>query len=254
MSDYTYWSRIKPPVRPSDDVNDYIRRQIKPRSRVLILGSTPEFRSLCHELDCEVIVADESRDIFENVSPLVTTKGPEKFLERSWKELRGMDLGCNYVLADGSFNMMPLAAAGEVVDAISKNLAPLARALIHVHYRFPSQHKSPLEIINSCLETHAEELLFQNTWVDLANYFCDARTGGFRYAEWNRSIEKLHTDRQISPHQYRQLSLGLHDIWIYMHPEFDFKSLWRDAFSLDDEFAPGDYANGHLHPVLNWQY
>lgn len=254
MSDYAYWSKIKPPVRPSADVISHMRRTITPNSRVLILGSTPEFRSLAHEIGCEVIVADESREIYENVEALVTKKGPEHFLHLRWKELRELNLLCDYVLADGSFNMMPLSDAAQVVDATAANLAPGALALVHIHYRVPSEHDSPLEIVQACLANHAEGLLFQNTWVDLANYFCDSASGGFRYAEWSRSIDTMYSEGHLSSDQHRQLSLGLHDIWIFMHPELPFKALWQDAFSLEAEFQPKDYTNGHLHPVLNWRY
>src|SRR5689334_6478476 len=88
------WVNYLPPARPSRSelriVNRYVedlRRERKPL-RVAILGSTVEFRSLCHRHGAEVTVIEFSRAHYRILSRQpMKYRGRETLREEDWRQM-----------------------------------------------------------------------------------------------------------------------------------------------------------------------
>jgi SAM-dependent methyltransferase len=127
------WANYLVPARPSPSeleiVEQYLRRLIKTTQtvRVAILGSTVEFRSLCHRYRAEVTVVEFSRRHYQILSlqPMRFT-GKETLREEDW---RTMHSRTKYDLILGDLVLNVVAR-----DDITKILRNLGRSLAEGGY------------------------------------------------------------------------------------------------------------------------
>lgn len=94
------WSIFTRPVVPSKSecqiIKKYILNKKKENLRILVLGSTPEFRDLTHELKAEVTCIDISLEILQGLVGLMKQKyrtSQETWVKSSWLT---MPLAKNY--------------------------------------------------------------------------------------------------------------------------------------------------------------
>lgn len=101
------WQKLKPPMRPSGRdlkiFEQFIKKYLKnKKGRVLVLGATPEMRSLAQKFGQEIVVVDLNLDMIHGLTGLVKNiKKQETWLKANWLN---MPLKQNYfdlVLGDG---------------------------------------------------------------------------------------------------------------------------------------------------------
>lgn len=83
-----HWRLVLPPSRPSNLQLSHIRSQIADVDRnlpVAVLGSTPEFRDLFHELGfSKIFVLDKNARFFESMSTARIYRNKESFVNQDW--------------------------------------------------------------------------------------------------------------------------------------------------------------------------
>lgn len=101
------WRDYPEPARPTkSELAFYSSIISKSKSRrVLILGSTIEFRVLCKKLKCNAVCVDYSRKNFEILATQSKLTFNDKFVECNWLELPFSN-EFDFVLGDWVFNML----------------------------------------------------------------------------------------------------------------------------------------------------
>lgn len=244
---YQYWKGIQPPIRPSENVLKYIFPKIPQGSNVLILGSTPEYRRLCHVKNCKVTVVDESLDIYNNMTPLVKHKGKELFIQKKWQLIHFIQ-EFDIILADGSLNMLSFDEVPIIIKNIQHALKPQGCFLLRIQYQHPSKFPDVKSIIRHWREKELGHI-FTNTYIDLFNLRA-SKEGVFQNHSLGDVSRELLQNNYINIEESIVLDLSKHMISIYAHHEPLFNALCMKYFTLIEKFEPPDYANAYCWPVL----
>ncbi|MBU4369682.1 hypothetical protein KKG58_02865, partial [Patescibacteria group bacterium] len=121
------WKNLLPPVRPSVEelkiYNKYIKNVLKNNSkaRILILGSTPEFRDLILKYKSTPICLDINSVVFKALKTLVKRKGKEIFICSDWLKLKDKNK-FDLIIGHEVFNMIPINKYSFLTQAIAENL------------------------------------------------------------------------------------------------------------------------------------
>jgi len=105
------WAKTLPPARPAkEDIviyrklfNQYKNKTSK--TKLLILGATPELRDLAASLKFDVTVADFNIEMIRALTPLRKTKSKEKFIVSWWQKIPLKD-HYDIVVGDVAVNML----------------------------------------------------------------------------------------------------------------------------------------------------
>ena len=125
------WGRYPPPIRPSKDLIRLIQvfvqltqLELDDVPKILLLGSTPEFRDLCSMLKIPLTVVDFSRNNFDAQTRLVTSPiYNETFVQQDWRDMR-LKEQFNLVLAESSLNVVPKKDISSLLLRIREHMKP----------------------------------------------------------------------------------------------------------------------------------
>jgi len=139
-----YWT---PPARPTPGSLAFIQEKLaaypKKGPRVLVLGSTSEFRDMLFDRGIRPAVVDFSRDNYRILSQAMRHKDEyednERYVEADWC---AMDLGEEFdiILGDAVFNIVPKESNGRLLGNIKRHLAPEGIYIERVHV-FPEKYR-----------------------------------------------------------------------------------------------------------------
>lgn len=105
------WKKYPAPVRPELEMDIYenILREVlekKNNPKVLILGSTPEFRDLLLKHKITPVCCDINPEVFNALKYLMQEKGEEKFIESDWIKFSDKDR-FDLIIGHCVVNMVP---------------------------------------------------------------------------------------------------------------------------------------------------
>jgi hypothetical protein len=123
------WRNYLSPARPSRSelriVEKYLKKlkKINGMVRVAILGSTVEFRSLCHRYGAEVTLVEFSREFYSILSrqPMKFT-GREEVREEDWRAMRA-EAKYDLILGDLALNVVACKDIARILANLAGNLA-----------------------------------------------------------------------------------------------------------------------------------
>jgi SAM-dependent methyltransferase len=135
------WAHYLPPARPSRSelriVNRHVQELCRARKplRVAILGSTVEFRSLCHRLGADVTVIEFSREHYRILSRQpMKHRGREELREEDWRGMK-VDRKYDLILGDLVLNVVARRDIASVLRNIARSLARDGRCLLRTWVR-----------------------------------------------------------------------------------------------------------------------
>jgi len=104
------WKLFMPPARPSPGEVSIYTRTVEQEARgkrvkCLLLGSTPELRSMIHARGDELVSVDRDEQVFRTLEDMVEHPGEEVFVKSDWMDM-DFDPSFDIILADGSMNML----------------------------------------------------------------------------------------------------------------------------------------------------
>ncbi|MDP1833448.1 MAG: class I SAM-dependent methyltransferase [Candidatus Moranbacteria bacterium] len=122
------WKNYPAPVRPGLEMAIYekiIKRVLagNKNPRILILGSTPEFRDLLLKHKITPICCDVNPEVYKALKILMERNGKELFVESDWLDLddaHRFDL----IMGHNVINMIPINKQGLFIKNIADNLKP----------------------------------------------------------------------------------------------------------------------------------
>ncbi len=124
------WKIYASPARPSKGECRLIQTFIghrKKRPRILILGSTPEYRDLAHNLHAEVTCVDIGLEMLMGMADLMKHKnkvGQEIWLKSDWLVMPVAENYYDFVLGDLVINNLPLNLQSKFFAKIKSLLKP----------------------------------------------------------------------------------------------------------------------------------
>ncbi|MBI3032211.1 class I SAM-dependent methyltransferase [Candidatus Woesearchaeota archaeon] len=141
------WHKAIYPARPSlqeIDIFDELMRDFK-HKKLLILGSTPEFRDLGAKNNLQVTCADANSDMLEGMKQLMYYKNThEQLVACNWLALPFQDSSFALVYGEQSINVLPLEQWEHFLQNVFRVLEPNGRFVLKIMMRKPGDEKSIL--------------------------------------------------------------------------------------------------------------
>ena len=143
------WGKYKPPSRPSSGeiriYESYIR-ELPRKSKILIMGSTPELRDLTAKYKIDTTICDWSEDVYRALKLLVKHKAKETFIRGDWRE---MNFGEKFdmIIGDCSTTVVPYKDLDTVISNVSRNLVPNGLAIQRIWVRHKKEKYSVSKIV-----------------------------------------------------------------------------------------------------------
>ena len=209
------WFNYLPPARPSRSeltiVNRYVetlRRARKPL-RVAILGSTVEFRSLCHRHGAEVTVIEFSREHYRILSRQpMKYRGRETLRVEDWRHMK-VDRKYDLILGDLALNVVARRDVPSVLRNIARSLANDGYCLLRTWVR-SDDRRSDLRTIVSQHRRRTPRVHFYTACM-LPLHMCDYdfRRDNADYPAMSRRLLEAYRAGIVTQSEYRYC----HDRW-----------------------------------------
>ncbi|MFH1426271.1 MAG: class I SAM-dependent methyltransferase [Candidatus Kerfeldbacteria bacterium] len=124
------WDKFPPPARPSKEELEYLEKELRPLVaanpdiKLLILGSTIEYRSLCKKLGIKPYVVDFKKEHFDTLSEYADEKfEDEHFIEADWLHLEGEDT-YDIIIGHRPYNVIRHGEIEQLFRVMHKVLKP----------------------------------------------------------------------------------------------------------------------------------
>lgn len=159
-----HWQHYKPPARASPSDLKFIERKILEKgktAKVLILGSTPEYRNLCGKLNMNVTVLDFSKYNQEYLLREVQMQPNETFVEGNWLTTR-LNEKFDIILGDNVVNVISKNDVPQLFSNISRMLEKDGYFLPRTYVRDANERIS-IEASLKVSRSHKKSSIF--TWL-----------------------------------------------------------------------------------------
>jgi len=200
------WKNYPEPARPTRGELEIIGRYLekKKRPKVLILGSTIEYRLLCHKLKCDTAVIDYSRINYGILSKQTKVKLNEKFIERNWLEM-GFRGEFDFILGDYAVGVVSRGDIGVFLRKLRQAVKKDGIIILKTHVRDSVRGPDPCMLIKHYMRKHPKENIVSHTITRLYNAFCDPGSGQLDLSLVHRFAEE----------QYRKGKIRKKDIEVF---------------------------------------
>lgn len=250
------WRLFMPPARPSDaetKVYEYVlqnERSLYEKLEIVLLGSTPELRSLSHKYNRSLTCVDFNATVFRILSDMVSPKGREVFHCCGWIE---MDFDCQFdlVFGDGSINMLPVSMHELFLNNVHKLLKPNGLAVLRVHVIKPPVFTDPIEIFQWYRNSNCEEPVFMATRNHLDMLWLNHETQGIDFIDFHNRISEMHSYGLITNDEFNVYDelLEFNRITLYYCKKASFEKYASELFEIEHILYGKDYLNHLLHPI-----
>ncbi len=122
------WKNYGTPIRPSKDdlrvFREFLKKKIKEKGKdvkVLILGSTPEFRDLVNSKKLTAYVCDYNKRNYKALTLLKKVRGKEVLIAQDWRKLKIKDK-FDLVFSEASLNMVKESEISPILRNVKKIL------------------------------------------------------------------------------------------------------------------------------------
>lgn len=168
------WKHFGEPARPSASEVNIVDGKIRPGMKVLLLGSTPEYRDILVKKNCCVVIVDYNEDNFKAMSSLMTEKPlKETFIKENWLNMRFLSQRFDLIIGDHVINLLPVAEWNNFLETVHLLLNPNGSFLQRVIAR-PEPYNNSLGNVFKGTWHLDGYVLFSKTFYDLMFMAFDA--------------------------------------------------------------------------------
>jgi len=228
----------------------YFDQRVQPGAHVLVLGCTPELRSICHRKGAKVVVLDRSREVYDNVDGMLNERGEEIFFQGDWRNFQ-TQLRFDFVFGHGSLSMLDFEGLEQVLQNVSSLLRPSGECVFQIHTYGAPRFSTAASVVDHFRAEHMHQI-FTATWFDIANLVNDTSKGGFNYLAWKSQLANELKSGLLSQADYEALMKPLqgHDIDIFLHDESKLEAAFKKHFSRIERYHSKDYPRSEFHPIF----
>jgi SAM-dependent methyltransferase len=250
------WHLFMPPARPSvaevSIYNHFLKKEKnkKKKIEILLLGSTPELRSIAHASGCSLTCVDFNATVFHILSNMVSHKGIESFHCCNWLEIntaRRFDI----IFGDGSINMLPGTKHREFLIKVNELLKDDGIAVLRVHVILQPAFKDPLEVFKWYRNTDKKEAIFTATRNHLDMLWLNYKTLGIDFVEFHKKIREMYNKKLITHDEFNAYDklLEYNKITLYFCNKEVFEEYLKGLFDITVVMYGKDHSNYLYHPV-----
>ncbi|MBD3312829.1 methyltransferase domain-containing protein [Candidatus Woesearchaeota archaeon] len=247
-----HWKYFIGPARPGPSELEKIRQKILEKgedAKVLILGSTSEYRNLLGELGIPVTLIDFKRYNYEHLSDEVENMPQERFIEGDWLSTV-LDEKFDIILADNVLNIVCKKDLRELLKNVSKMLEPNGYFLPRTYIRRKGEKIDPVKVIEKYREKRDGESFYTWTARDLYIAVYDTEKDCATLKDVWTLIKSLHdkglfTDRELE--EWRKNSFENRELTFYMPSEDDLDKALKEFFRIVEVFnGTEEYLKGDV--------
>jgi hypothetical protein len=242
------WHRYLPPARPSaGDLEIYDLAMREPK-RSLLLGSTPELRSLAGRHGHTLTVAEGDRNVFKTLRSMMTHDADEECICCNWLELSSPKR-FELAIADGSINMLPPDTHERFIERMAKHLDPEGLFLCHCHMVSEPEFETEAEIFGWARTQ--DEHIYTATRQHLCMLWLNRDNGEINNEDCWRRFQELHRAGVVRASELQEFErLFEHDkISVYFITRKRFSELVSPYFEIEAARCAGDYTFHEEKPI-----
>ena len=209
------WANYLPPARPSRSevaiVDRYVDRLRRTRKslRVAILGSTVEFRSLCHRRGADVTVIEFSREHYRILSRQpMKHRGQETLREEDWRKMK-TDRKYDLILGDLVLNVVARRDIAHVLRNIGRSLVRDGVCLLRTWVRRNDRRHDLRTIVTQHRRRTPRTHFYTACMLPLHMCDYDFRRDSADYAAMTRRLFQAHRAGMVNQAEYQYC----HDRW-----------------------------------------
>ena len=240
------WKFYKPPIRPSEAdleiFGKYINEQIAQKGndiKILILGSTPELRSLVHTFNIPLWVCDYIEENYRELGTLVQHKGKETYVHQDWITL---DIGEQFdlIFAEASPNVVRKEDVPKVLRNAARHLKKDGVFVAKVWYHLPwSQSLS--EILKLYREKFPGEDFYHTMAVRLYTLCQDQKTEATALFDVLVLLEKHHQQGMVTTEELKSCMNIINEktkLRLFGPLRTEWDALFGEAFEIIHVYEP----------------
>ena len=202
------WTNYVPPTRPSAAeivlYTKYLRRlqkQKKEKIKLLVLGSTPEFRDWGYQESMDVTVVDYNKDNYKVLGSFMRHRNiEENFVEQDWKDMKFND-AFDIIVGDHAISVLNKNDVPLVVENIAKALHKNGFFITKHYFRF-GRMKSLVEIFKNYYDKYPNYNVFIITNNKIVQSQTDKKTDYFYFKKTFNELTRLYKNSGIKKKEY----------------------------------------------------
>lgn len=249
------WSLYVPPARPSAGETRLYQQLIEEHrlynsSHWLLLGSTPEIRSLSGRYARTLLAVDINPGVFAELAALVDPIGEERLVCGDWSAIE-LPSPVSAGFADGSFTMVHPRGHDTLIRNIARMFVPGGIFVVRVHLRVNPPFSSAEELFEALRKHGSAESIVTRARSCLDMLWLNPETGHISVPDMNARIRMLHERGVLSDEEYAPFSrlASYNKLDLYYSTRDSFEALISPYFEIVSHSTSGDYTGHELHPI-----
>jgi len=203
------WDKFPVPARPSKEELRFLEKDIAqiPNEKLLILGSTIEYRSLCKRLGINPYVADFERSHYEILTGYAQEDfSNEYFLETDWLEIEDKNT-YDIIVGHRAINVIGKETLGSFFKKMYEALAPGGVFFCKGNVLHTNEKEQFIQTFDYWASKENREYpLF--SYIEVELYFHTADENGYVvYPKARGVIKKLYEQGKCSPEDFELIKL-----------------------------------------------
>ena len=245
------WHLYKPPARPSPGDTAVYESFMREPMRTLLLGSTPEIRSLARRYGHHLTAVDLDPQVYRALERLVDSPGgeAERFVCCDWLEME-LQLKFDLVIGDGSINMLPPCRHAKFLERLAAHSKRGSLLLLRSYLLEEPRFETPDEVFARFRDT--EDDLYTATKIHLSQLWADRETGEMSNAVFWANLQELHNRGVTTEDEHRELGriLAEDTLSVYFVKRAEFEEQVAPYYVVEDILTAGDYESHEMKPIL----
>lgn len=255
------WKIMPPPARPSRDevsiFEKYLQNYFQENGnkiKVLILGSTPEFRDLCNRSSFDVTCMDINKPIYESLTLLQkSVNEKEKFIHANWLTFKTKQK-FDVIIGDVPTAMFPTRFYKQFFQNMFDHLDKNGRLIIRVPYQNPEFNVSPKEIFKNYRSIYKKRGfdIYTATFTYLALYYLNKHKSGVSLSLLYDRIKELYKQKIVSKSEFEESRKYYENLtlWLYYPTDKFLDKVVGKYFTYVAKEYSLDYPLSFCHPLL----
>ncbi|WP_372365301.1 class I SAM-dependent methyltransferase [Candidatus Uabimicrobium sp. HlEnr_7] len=251
------WKLVEPPIRPSNGVMAIYKKYLlqqksKGAKNFLLLGATPEIRSLVNHESCSLLCVDRNKEMFSGLEELVTHKGRNTFICSDWLDIK-TNSPIDIVFGDGVVNMLPHDKQEQLIQVIHKVLAPQCMTMLRTTTISKPMFESAQKLFEWYRTSQQYQPVFTTTNIHLRMLWLhETQTKTLDYVEYYNYLHQLHQQGTMRDEEfscYQKLYQTKDKLNVYYPKKDDFEQLLSKYFEIENISYGNDYSGNEYNPV-----
>ena len=241
------WRNFPQPIRPCESEIKIIRRYLDEiirkkgkDTKILILGSTPEFRDLAHSKKLPAYVVDYSEDNHRALTLLKKFKGKEVLFKQDWRKLKLKDK-YDLVLAEASLNMVTKDEMPIVLKNVNNLLADGGLFISKTWVKLPVKSLSLENMLNIYRKKYGHLVLNSAMNQYFYSLFYDSKKDTISIRDLYFKFKELHRKGILTKKEFdsfERLSFDTTPLHLYLPNNRVFENIAKKYFELQGAHFP----------------